>query len=54
LFAALFTLSLVQAETAPVVAVAVLVSALLVALLALRETRQAAAAAQAELKNPEE
>jgi H+/Cl- antiporter ClcA len=39
LFAALFTLSLVQVETAPVVAVAVLVSALLVALLALRETR---------------
>jgi len=41
LFAALFTLSLVQAETGPVVAVAVLVSALLIALLALREAQQA-------------
>ena len=41
LFAALFTLALVQAETAPVVAVAVLVSALLMALLRLREIRKA-------------
>jgi H+/Cl- antiporter ClcA len=40
LFAALFTLSLVEADTAPVVAVAILVSALLVALLAMREARQ--------------
>ncbi len=39
LFAALFTLSLVQAETGPVVAVAVLVSALLIALIAMREAR---------------
>jgi H+/Cl- antiporter ClcA len=54
LFAALFTLSLVQAETAPVVAVAVIISALLVALLAMREARQAAIVAQAELKIPEE
>jgi H+/Cl- antiporter ClcA len=41
LFAALFTLVLVQAETAPVVAVAVLISSLLVAYLALRESRHA-------------
>jgi len=40
LFSALFTLALVQAETAPVVAVAVLVSSLMVALLALRQTRK--------------
>ncbi len=40
LFAALFTLALVDVDTAPVVAVAVLVSALMVALLALREARQ--------------
>jgi H+/Cl- antiporter ClcA len=40
LFAALFTLSLVQAETGPVVAVAVLVSALLIALLALIDARE--------------
>ena len=53
LFAALFTLSLVQAETAPVVAVAVIISALLVALLAMREARQAATAAQADVKNTE-
>jgi len=53
LFAALFTLTLVQAETAPVVAVAVLVASLVVALLALREARQAAAAAQADVKNTE-
>jgi len=42
LFAALFTLVLVQAETAPVVAVPVLVSAFLVALIALREARRSA------------
>jgi H+/Cl- antiporter ClcA len=40
LFAALFTLILVQTETAPVVAVAVIVSAFLTALLALREAKQ--------------
>jgi H+/Cl- antiporter ClcA len=39
LFAALFTLVLVQAETAPVVAVAVLVSGFLIALVALRQAR---------------
>ena len=51
LFAALFTLSLVQAETAPVVAVAVLISAFFVAILGMREARaqaQAQAQAQAE------
>ena len=56
LFAALFTLSLVQAETAPVVAVAVIVSAFFVAILGMREARaqaQAQAQAQAEAKNPE-
>jgi H+/Cl- antiporter ClcA len=53
LFAALFTLSLVQAETAPVVAVAVIATSLLVALLALREARQAATTAPVELTNPE-
>jgi hypothetical protein len=41
LFAALFTLALVQGETAPVVAVAVLVAALLNAALAMRAARQA-------------
>jgi H+/Cl- antiporter ClcA len=46
LFAALFTLSLVEADTAPVVAVAILVSALLVALLAMRESRRAQLAAE--------
>ena len=40
LFAALFTLVLVQSETAPVVAVAVMISALMTAVLAMRETRQ--------------
>lgn len=40
LFAALFTLVLVEAETAPVVAIAVLVSSLLTAYLSLREARQ--------------
>jgi hypothetical protein len=40
LFAALFTLVLVDVDTAPVVAVAVLVSALMTALLALRQVRQ--------------
>ncbi len=40
LFATLFTLSLVQAQTVPVVAVAVLVAALLVALLELTDARQ--------------
>ena len=42
LFAALFTMALVQKETAPVIAVAVVVSALMTALLALRATRRAA------------
>jgi H+/Cl- antiporter ClcA len=46
LFAALFTLVLVEADTAPVVAIAVLVSSLLVAYLALRAARLAAAQAQ--------
>jgi len=41
----------VQAETAPIVAVAVLISALLVALLALREARQVAGTAQADMRN---
>jgi nitrate/nitrite transporter NarK len=50
LFAALFTLSLVQAETAPVVAVAVIISAFFVAILGMREAR-AQAQAQAEVKN---
>jgi H+/Cl- antiporter ClcA len=40
LFAALFTLVLVDVDTAPVVAVAVLVSALMTAFLALRQARQ--------------
>lgn len=40
LFSALFTLLLVQAETSPVVAVAVIISSLLVAILALREAKQ--------------
>lgn len=40
LFSALFTLAMVQVQTAPVVAVAVLVSSLLVALLMLREARK--------------
>lgn len=40
LFSALFTLVLVQVETSPVVAVAVIVSSLLAAILALREARQ--------------
>ncbi len=39
LFAALFTLILVQAETAPVVAVAVIVSSFLMALVAMRQAR---------------
>ncbi len=43
LFAALFTLALVQIETAPVVAVAVVASALLTALLTLYSARLAAA-----------
>jgi chloride channel protein, CIC family len=42
LFAALFTMVLVQKETAPVIAVAVVVSAFLTALLALRRTRRLA------------
>lgn len=46
LFAALFTLILVQKETAPVIAVAVVVSALLTALLALRSARRAAGQAE--------
>jgi H+/Cl- antiporter ClcA len=40
LFSALFTLVLVQVETAPVVAVAVIVSSIMAAYLALREARQ--------------
>jgi H+/Cl- antiporter ClcA len=39
LFAALFTLILVQAETAPVVAIAVIVSSFLMALVAMRQAR---------------
>jgi H+/Cl- antiporter ClcA len=46
LFAALFTLVLVQAETAPVVAVAVMVSSLVVALIMLRQHQQAKAQVQ--------
>ena len=46
LFAALFTLALVQGETAPVVAVAVLVAGLLTALIAMREAQQAKVKAQ--------
>ena len=42
LFSALFTLALVQKETAPVIAVAVVVSSLLTALLAFRAARSAA------------
>lgn len=49
LFAALFTLVLVQAETAPVVAVAVISSSLLIALLALYEARRENAQYQASL-----
>jgi H+/Cl- antiporter ClcA len=48
LFAALFTLVLVEPDTGAVVAIAVLVSALLVAYLALREARRAAAKAQTD------
>ena len=51
LFAALFTLVLVEADTAPVVAIAVLVSALLVAYLGLRAARRASIQAQADLKS---
>jgi type III secretory pathway component EscS len=39
LFAALFTLVLVQAETAPVVAVAVIVGSFMIALIALFQVR---------------
>jgi H+/Cl- antiporter ClcA len=46
LFSALFTLVLVQADTAPVVAIAVLVGALLNALLGLRRSRRGHAGAQ--------
>jgi H+/Cl- antiporter ClcA len=46
LFAALFTLVLVQAKTAPVVAVAVMVSSLVVALIMLRQHQQAKAQVQ--------
>jgi hypothetical protein len=49
LFAAPFTLILVQAGTAPVVAAADLVSAFLTALLVLREARRAAQV-QADVK----
>jgi len=49
LFAALFTLALVQANTAPVIAVAIIASALLTALLGLREARRAQL--EADLKN---
>lgn len=41
LFAALFTITLVQRETAPAIAVAIVISALLVALVALRTARTA-------------
>jgi hypothetical protein len=47
LFAALFTLALVEMETSPVVAVAVVASAFLTALLALYMARRAAEQAQA-------
>ncbi|RPJ51989.1 MAG: chloride channel protein [Chloroflexi bacterium] len=47
LFAALFTLALVDAETAPVVAVAVLVGSLMTAYLVRRESRQESAEVQA-------
>ena len=50
LFAALFTLTLVQAETAPVIAVAVLTSALLTALLALMQAKRVGN--QAQLHSP--
>ena len=50
LFAALFTLVLVQKETAVVVAVAVVVSALLTALFALRAARQANAQSKSTLE----
>ena len=46
LFAALFTMILVQKETAAVIAVAVVVSALLTALLALRRARSLASQAE--------
>ena len=46
LFAALFTSALAQIETSPVIAVAVVVSALLTALLALYAARRAADQAQ--------
>jgi len=49
LFAALFTLVLVQGETAPVVAVAVMVSSLMLALLALREARRASAQSKPDI-----
>ena len=51
LFAGLFTLVLVQRETASVIAVAVVVGALLTAFLALCEARRAGAQAQPDLKN---
>jgi len=51
LFAALFTMVMVQAETAPVIAVAVLVSSLLTAYLRLREVRREAAQAEGALKS---
>jgi len=50
LFAALFTLVLVQAETAPVVAIAVMISSLMVALVVLRQARSSAMV-QAEAQN---
>jgi hypothetical protein len=53
LFAALFTVVLVQKETAAVVAVAVVVSALLTAFIAMRQARHAAAQAQVDPKNVE-
>jgi hypothetical protein len=46
LFAALFTLAMVQAETAPVVAVSVLVGALMTAVLGQRMSRRAHALQQ--------
>jgi H+/Cl- antiporter ClcA len=54
LFAALFTVVLVQKETASVIAVAVVVGALLTAYLLLREARRAAAQAQLEQEGAHE
>jgi H+/Cl- antiporter ClcA len=53
LFAALFTLALVQKETAAVIAVAVVASAQLLALATLIQSRRAKAAAKVELQEAE-